>query len=241
MTKKIAIVTGAARGIGKAITIRFLKEGLCVMALDKDEAELAVLLKELDSDLTVYPVNIASYNQIEKFFAQLSESDTTPYALVNNAGIFPGTPFLEYRKDKIEEVLDINLLGPIFMTQHFGKLLKSRNASGVIVNVASIAGQAGSADTIYGISKSGVIGLTKNAAMALAPNIRVNAVAPSMVQTELIKNVSAERTAVFKANELLKEDIHPEDIANSVWFLLSDQSKHFTGATLDINNGFALR
>lgn len=241
MTKKIAIVTGAARGIGKAITLRLLREGFKIMALDKDGVGLESLLKELDSDLSVFPVNIANYEHVERFFAQFIESDSTPYALVNNAGIFPGTPFLEYSKQNIEEVLDVNLLGPIFMTQLFGKLLKSKDASGVIVNVASIAGQAGSADTIYGISKAGVIGLTKNAAMALAPNIRVNAVAPSMVQTELIKNVSAERTAVFKRNELLKDDIHPEDIANSVWFLISDQSKHCTGATLDINNGFALR
>jgi 3-oxoacyl-[acyl-carrier protein] reductase len=127
------------------------------------------------------------------------------------------------------------------MTQHFAKLLIPEKRQGVIVNIASIAGQIGSSDAIYGISKSGVLGLTKTSAMSLAPHIRVNAVAPTLVDTELLKSVSKERLEVFRRGELIKSNVQPEDIADSVWFLLSDASKHYTGAVLDINNGFNMR
>lgn len=115
------------------------------------------------------------------------------------------------------------------------------NRAGVIVNIASIAGQIGGSDAMYAISKAGLLGLTKTAAMALAPNIRVNAVAPTTVQTDLIKKTNPERREALKRGELLKTPLFPEDVADSVWFLLSDQSKHYTGAVLDINNGFHMR
>lgn len=239
---RIAIVTGAAQGIGKAIAIKVLKEGWAVIAVDKNTARLEEFASEVESSaLTTYSLDVTSFQQIEAFFTWLSEEEICPYGLVNNAGIFPGTSFLEYTEQDVNAVLSVNLLGPIFMTQQFGRRLLPNQQSGVIVNIASIAGQIGSSDAIYGISKSGVLGLTKTSAMALAPNIRVNAVAPTLVETELLKSVSKERIEVFRRGELLKVPVLPEDIADSVWFLLSDQSKHYTGAVLDINNGFSLR
>ena len=245
-TKRTVIVTGAAQGIGKAIALRALSEGWSVIALDKNEtllAELsaAVAVSHDASALTVYALDVTQYAEIEAFYKGLLDQKIYPYALVNNAGIFPGLPFLEYSPGDIELVLSVNLVGPIHMTQHFARLLAPDKRSGVIVNIASIAGQIGSSDAIYGISKSGLLGLTKTSAMALAPTIRVNAVAPAMVRTELIKSVSEERHEVFKRGELIKSPLMPDDIADSVWFLLSDQSKHYTGAVLDINNGFNLR
>ncbi len=240
---RCVIVTGAAQGIGKAIAKRVLSEGWSVIALDIDGPRLAEFESEAGSPsaLTTQQLDVTQLPQIEKFFAELPGRNLHPYGLVNNAGIFPGTAFLDYSQDAITSVLSVNLFGPIYMTQQFGKLLMPEKRSGVIVNIASIAGQIGSSDAIYGVSKSGVLGLTKTSAMALAPNIRVNAVAPTLVETELIKNVNKERLAVFRQNELIKTLVLPDDIANSVWFLLSDQSTHFTGAVLDINNGFNLR
>ncbi len=246
MTTRTVIVTGAAQGIGKAIVNEVLKRGWSVIALDKNDKRLDALKAELPKDpgegrLRCQRLDVTQLPEIETFFADLASSSVDIYGLVNNAGIFPGISFLEYSPTDINAVLSVNLLGPIYMTQWFARLLKPKKQTGVIVNIASIAGQIGSADAIYGISKSGLIGLTKTTAMALAPEIRVNAVAPSMVQTELIKNVSKERHEVFKRGELLKSTLLPEDIADTVWFLLSDQSKHYTGAVLDINNGFNLR
>jgi 3-oxoacyl-[acyl-carrier protein] reductase len=236
------IITGAAQGIGKAIALRVLKEGWQVIATDKNNAGLNELKSELHSnELKTRELDVTKPGQIEALFDWLEEEGICPYGLVNNAGIFSGLSFLEYPEQDINSVLSVNLLGPIYMTQQFGKRLMPEKKAGVIVNIASIAGQIGSSDAIYGISKSGVMGLTKTSAMALAPYIRVNAVAPTLVETELLKSVSKERIEVFRRGELLKVPVMPEDIADSVWFLLSDQSKHYTGAVLDINNGFNLR
>jgi 3-oxoacyl-[acyl-carrier protein] reductase len=242
-SSKSVIVTGAAQGIGKAIACRTLAEGWSVIAVDKNEARLAQLKSEVGAHaaLKIYGLDVTQVSEIDSFFKWLDDEGICPYGLVNNAGIFPGLSFLEYPQEDLLAVISVNLLGPIYMTQRFGRLLMPEKRPGVIVNIASIAGQIGSSDAIYGISKSGVLGLTKTSAMALAPNIRVNAVAPTLVETELLKNVSKERLETFRRSELIKTPVLPEDIANSVWFLLSDESKHFTGAVLDINNGFSLR
>lgn len=245
--RKTVIVTGAAQGIGNAIAIRLLRENVNVIAVDLHQSRLAHFESAAaggkfgNTTLSTYVLNVTDLPQIKRFYEWLSDQKIKPFGLVNNAGIFPGVSFLDYSPEQINSVISVNLLGPIYMTQYFGKMLMPEKLPGAIVNIASIAGQIGSSDAIYGISKSGLLGLTKTSAMALAPNIRVNAVAPAMVQTELIKNVSEERHEVFRRGELIKSPLQPDDIADSVWFLLSDQSKHYTGAVLDINNGFNLR
>jgi 3-oxoacyl-[acyl-carrier protein] reductase len=237
MTRTV-IVTGAAKGIGKAITEKCLDEGWAVIACDKDEASLKALKKE--HDVKTFVLDVSDPQAIKRVFESFGKTDL-PYALVNNAGIFRGTKFLEYPLEAIDQLLSVNLRGPILCSQAFGALLIKQEEVGVIVNIASVAGQTGSADAIYGSSKAGLIGFTKACAMAFAPHIRVNAVAPGMVETDMWAQVSPERRLVFKSTELVKETIMPEDVAESVWFLLSDASKHYTGAVLDINNGFYFR
>jgi 3-oxoacyl-[acyl-carrier protein] reductase len=242
-TQKTIIVTGAAQGIGRAITLRLLKEDCFVMATDRNLAGLEALkvLVGNDQPLTTFTLDVTDFAAVSNFFENLRSRKQLPYGLVNNAGIFFGTRFLEYTQAEIEKLIQVNLFGPIYMTQLFGKLLMPEERSGAIVNIASIAGQIGSSDAIYGVSKAGVIGLTKTAAMSFAPLIRVNAVAPGIVDTDMMKVVSKERIEQFRRGELLRTPIHAEDIADTVWFLLSDQSKCYTGAVLDINNGFNLR
>jgi 3-oxoacyl-[acyl-carrier protein] reductase len=235
---RTAIVTGAAKGIGRAITEKCLAEGWAVFACDNNEEGLKALKK--DCDVQTFMLDVTDPKAIKKVFDDFGKKDI-PYALVNNAGIFRGTKFLEYSDGAIDQVFDVNLKGPILCSQAFGELLIKKEQEGVIVNIASVAGQAGSADAIYGASKAGLIGFTKTCAMAFAPHIRVNAVAPGMVETDMWSQVSPERRLVFKNLELVKETIMPQDVAESVWFLLSDASKHYTGAVLDINNGFYFR
>jgi 3-oxoacyl-[acyl-carrier protein] reductase len=240
---KTIIVTGAAQGIGQAITLRLLKEGCAVLAADRNLAGLEALKSLVRSDprLSTFVLDVTDFVAVSDFFESLRSEKQFPYGLVNNAGIFYGTKFLEYTQSEIEKLIQVNLFGPIYMTQLFGKLLMPEERTGAIVNIASIAGQIGSSDAIYGVSKAGVIGLTKTAAMSFAPRIRVNAVAPGIVDTDMMKVVSKERIEQFRRGELLRTPIHAEDIADSVWFLLSDQSSCYTGAVLDINNGFNLR
>jgi 3-oxoacyl-[acyl-carrier protein] reductase len=238
--KRTAIVTGAAKGIGRSIVLKCLAQDWAVIGCDKNEEGLQELQKTCPRDLKIKTLDVTNPHDIKAFFEGFDESQV-PYALVNNAGIFLGHRLEEYSVESINKLLDTNLKGPIFCTQAFGKLLVAQKKQGVIVNIASVAGQAGSADAIYGASKAGVAGFTKTSAMALAPYIRVNAVAPGIVETDMQAQVSPERRQVFKNAELIKETIQPEDIAESVWFLLSDSSKHYTGAVLDINNGFYFR
>jgi len=243
LQSRAVIVTGAAQGIGLAISLRILQEGLSLIACDIDEEGLARLKKHHDKDnrISTHKVDVRSVKDVASLFDHLKTRKPCPYGLVNNAGIFPGMKFLDYKPEDIDQVLSVNLVGPIHITQHFSRMVLDQGVTGVIVNMASIAGQIGGSDAIYGITKSGMIGLTKTSAMSFAPNIRVNAVAPGIVSTELQKSVPQERLDVFRKGELIKSPIMPEDVADTVWFLLSDQSKHYTGAVLDVNNGFAMR
>ena len=237
---RIIIVTGAARGIGKAIALKCLAEGLSVIGCDKDSDALETLERTAGKGFTTAPLDVTDPLAIEAFFKALDGGEA-PYALVNNAGIFLGHKLLDHSLETINQTLDVNLKGTILCSQAFGALLINSQKHGAIVNIASVAGQAGSADAIYGASKAGIVGFTKTSAMAFAPFIRVNAVAPGIVETDMQAHVSPERRQVFKNLELIKETIQPEAVADAVWFLLSDASKHFTGAVLDINNGFYLR
>jgi 3-oxoacyl-[acyl-carrier protein] reductase len=246
-TSRHVIITGAAQGIGKATALRAIKEGWKVVALDNDERELAELVSEVNTQfgssvLKAYSLDVSRLPQIEAFFEWLADQSIHPYALVNNAAILLGMPLLEYLPEKIELMLSINLLGPIYMTQYFGKLLSRQNSSGVIVNLASLAGQIGSPrDPIYAVAKAGVLGLTFSSARALSPNIRVNAVCPAIVYSGLMKNVTAERKEAVRQASLVKTNTMPEDVANTIWFLLSDESAHYSGASFDINNGYNVR
>ncbi len=242
LQSRAVIVTGAAQGIGLAISLRILEEGLSLIACDIDEEGLSNLKKhDKDNRISTYKFDVRSVKDVAHLFEKLKDRKPCPFGLVNNAGIFPGMKFLDYKPEDIDQVLAVNLIGPIHITQHFCRMVLDQGGTGVIVNMASIAGQIGSSDAIYGITKSGMIGLTKTSAMSFAPDIRVNAVAPGIVSTELQKSVPKERLDQFRKGELIKSPILPEDVADTVWFLLSEQSKHYTGAVLDINNGFAMR
>ena len=111
----------------------------------------------------------------------------------------------------------------------------------MIVNMSSVSGIEGSSDAIYGLSKAAILGLTKSCAMNFSPYIRVNAVAPTMVNTPMMGVIPDWRKEEYLSHELIHTPVMPEDVADTVVFLLSDKSKHYTGATFDINNGGYLR
>jgi 3-oxoacyl-[acyl-carrier protein] reductase len=123
------------------------------------------------------------------------------------------------------------------MSQFFARQAKE----GTIINISSVAAFSGSSDPIYGASKAGVIGLTKSMALALAPEIRVNAVAPSIVNTSMKDNIPPEILKRYIQRELITHGIEPEAVADTVWFLASSLSQNITGATIDVNNGVYLR
>lgn len=242
MKDKTIIVTGAAKGIGLAITKLLICQDCKVLACDKDTAALENLSTQYsDEQLQCFEVDVAEPKQVEHFFKEIVSLESRPFGLVNNAGIYLGRNLFEYKLDEIDSVINTNIKGAVYFSKHFGQLLKDSQSNGAIVNISSVSGQEGSSDAIYGMSKAAIIGLTKSCAMLFAPNIRVNAVAPTLVETPLIANVPKWRLEEYREHEMIKSPVEPEDVANTVEFLLSDKSRNYTGAVFDINNGCFLR
>lgn len=243
LNKTKVIVTGAASGIGRAIVLASLQEGAEVIACDfnKEGLENLVSVAGAGDKLHIYQVDVSCSSRVEEFFTDVREKHTEVNALVNNAGIYLGQNILNYTAQDVDKVLNVNLKGCIYFSQGFGKLMVPSQRQGVIVNISSISGQEGSSDAIYGASKAAILGLTKSCAMNFAPYVRVNAVAPTMVNTPMMNIIPQVRQLHYLNQHLIPEMLLPENVAETVIFLLSDKSRHYTGATFDINNGGYLR
>ncbi|GIN39359.1 SDR family NAD(P)-dependent oxidoreductase [Heyndrickxia oleronia] len=237
------IVTGAASGIGKEIVKQCLKEGAVVIACDINEESLNDLKRSIDvrNVLHTYQLDVSRYEEVSGFFQYIETEHPEINGLVNNAGIYLAKNIVDYQIDEIDKVLDINVKGFVYFSQMFGKKLLQTERQGVIVNMSSVSGIEGSSDAIYGLSKAAILGLTKSCAMNFSPYIRVNAVAPTMVNIPMMGVIPDWRKEEYLSHELIHTPVMPEDVADTVVFLLSDKSKHYTGATFDINNGGYLR
>ncbi|MGG4412143.1 SDR family oxidoreductase [Niallia taxi] len=240
--KKI-IVTGAASGIGKAVVKQCLDEGATVIACDINAEALMDLKQTLVNDyyLYTYQLDVSKYDEIDEFFKYVEAEHSDINGLVNNAGIYLGQNIMNYQVNEIDKVIDINVKGYIYFTQFFGKNLFQSQRQGVIVNMSSVSGIEGSSDAVYGCSKAAILGLTKSSAMNFSPYIRVNAVAPTVVNTPMMVTIPDWRKEEYLNHGLINTPVMPEDVADTVVFILSEKSKHYTGATFDINNGGYLR
>lgn len=239
---KTIIITGAAAGIGRATAVKCVESGAKILVIDINENGLKELQSELGDDkVKIFNFDISKINNIKNFFTELIRENIEVDALVNNAGIYLGKTVLDYSDEEIKKVMVINLVAPIYFSKEFANDKVKNKKKGVIVNLASVSGEAGTSETVYGATKGGMIGLTKSSAISFSPYVRVNAVAPGTTKTALMDGMSEERIKLHEDRELIEGCIQPEDIANAVLFLLSDDSKHCTGMTLDVNNGYYLR
>jgi 3-oxoacyl-[acyl-carrier protein] reductase len=229
-------VTGAAKGLGRAITTRLIDEGYRVVAVDVQAEQLDALGAEFGDRVRCVLLDVTDYSSVEKMM-QSVESDSL-YGLVNNAGIYLGKNILDCSTEEISKVLDVNLKGAIYFSKFFGACLLKRQMTGSIVNISSSSIHGG-ADAVYSASKSGLIGLTKSCALKFSPYVRVNAVAPGIVvDTELAQNLPQEVLELYRARELIKTPLGPDDVARTVSFLMSDMGRSYTGAIFDLNNGY---
>lgn len=240
--RKVALVTGAARGIGLAVTRRFLQAGWRVALLDIDGDNLTRAMADLGmseetlaitGDVADPAVDAAAVRAVEERFGRLD-------ALVNNAGVAVFKPLLETSLDEWQRVLAVNLTGPFLLTQQAAPVM-ARGGGGAIVNITSISGvRASTLRVAYGTSKAGLAHLTKQQAAELASlGIRVNAVAPGPVDTAMAKAVhSAEIRADYHDTIPLNRYGLEEEIANAVVFLCGDEASYVTGQTLAVDGGF---
>lgn len=235
------IVTGAGRGLGRAISQKLAENGFKILALDIEEESLKELKTILKSSIETFQIDIRDENQVERFFGAISSNQL--YGLVNNAGIYLGKGLLDYDSAEVNHVLNVNLVGAIYCTKYFAKKMLSRveveSTLGSIVNISSSSIYGGS-DAVYSATKAALIGLTKSCALQFSPYIRVNAVAPGVVETDLLKAIPEKVMDHYRKLELVKDPIRPSDVANTIAFLMEESGKNYSGAVFDLNNGYHL-
>ncbi len=241
MTQKpLALITGAAQGIGYACAEALAEEGYDVILSDINAEGLAAAGKKLGAKAAI-ACDMGDVAQIEAMFAQIVADHGPLHALVNNAGVAMPGDFLTYELESFERVIDINLRGVFVATQLAARVMIENKIEGAIVNMSSINAQVAiPAIPAYCASKGGVMQLTKVAALALAKNnIRVNAVGPGSIDTEMMAGVNANPDA-FKAamsRTPLGRAGEAREIGDVVAFLCSKKASYITGETIYVDGG----
>lgn len=239
MSMEKVIITGGANGVGRALVRRCLDDGQTVIAGDIDEPALKALADEhAGRPLEVHTVDVGNHESCDAFLDVVLAAHPEVTGLVNNAGLYLGQPVQQYDDATIDRVIDVNVKGPVWLSRRFAGHVIAEGRRGAIVNLASVAGEVGSSDALYGTVKAGVIGLTKSNAMNFAPHVRVNVVSPGLIiRTAIADRIPDYRYAEYKRQEQLDGDITPEAVADVCAYLLSDRSALMTGAVLRADNG----
>ena len=241
MSERIAFVTGASRGIGRACALSLAAAGhkLVIAARNQDQLDaFAAELRISGATVFVQPLDLGSSDSITEAFSRAQKDFGPITILVNNAGITKDGLALRMKKDDWDSVIQTNLTGAFLCCQQaMQSMLKAR--WGRILNISSIVGQTGNAGQAnYVASKAGLIGLTKTLAQELASRtITVNAVAPGFIETDMTNGLSEEVTLKLLSSIPLKRLGKPEDIAAAVRFLASEEASYITGHVLDVNGG----
>ncbi|AUG06902.1 SDR family NAD(P)-dependent oxidoreductase [Pseudomonas sp. S09G 359] len=236
---KKLIVTGAANGIGRATVEQAIQDGYFVIAADKDAQGLEALQHRYTTDvLETHVADFADNAVIKGFIPALYERHATIYALVNNAGIYHGKSVYAYSDEQVDEILNVNLKALVYLSKDFAEREIKHEAPRSIVNIASVAGEVGSCDALYGATKAAVIGLTKANAWNFAPFVRVNAVSPALIHdTAIYATIPEYRRAEYARQEILNEPIRPSGVAEVILLLVGEGMRHMTGKVIPVDNG----
>ena len=241
---KVALVTGASRGIGQAIAMALGKQGATVIGTATNENNAEKITERLTAENIfgrAYVLNVCDQQAIQAMYQQITNEFAAPLILVNNAAITQDNLFLRMKAEQWENVIKTNLDGVFYLTKAVMRaMLKAR--WGRIVNITSVVaimGNPGQAN--YCAAKAGVIGFTKSIAQEMASKgITANAVAPGFIDTDMTRALSdAQREAINQRIPMGKVG-QPEDIAKAVAFLASDEAAYITGQTLNVNGGMCM-
>lgn len=239
---KVAWVTGASRGIGKATALSLAAQGAVVilsasnMEHLKDTGQQIKKITGREPFLIGY--DVADYTKIKEAFATVFKKFKRVDIMVNNAGILIDSLLGMVTPEMLQRTFAVNTYAVIYHMQYASRLM-ARYKSGTIINVSSIIGRVGNeGQVVYAASKAAVIGATMSAAKELAPlNIRVNAVAPGFIDTDMVKQLSPEKYTERVAGIKMKRAGQPEEVAKTILFLASDESAYVTGQVLGVDGG----
>jgi 3-oxoacyl-[acyl-carrier protein] reductase len=250
MKDKVVLVTGGAAGIGKATALRFAEEGARVVICDLNDAAGKETVKELGEGAGFYKVNVASRQEVQKWiddvFARYGRVDV----LVNNAGVLRDGQLIKFKEGQLlgqmaeadfDLVISVNLKGVFNCTQAVAPVM-AKQGGGVILNASSVVGLDGNfGQTNYVATKAGVIGMTRVWARELGRfKIRVNAVAPGFISTDMINAMPEKILEGMKSRTPLGRLGDPRDIANAYLFLASEEASFITGETLRVDGGIVI-
>jgi len=239
--EKVAVVTGASRGIGRSIALALAAQGATIVAVDMDQASTEAVVAELQAaggKALAVVGNVTVSADVERMFDAATEAFGRVDILVNNAGITRDGLLMRIKDEDWDAVLNVNLKGAFLCTRAAFKVM-SKQRYGRIINIASVVGQMGNAGQAnYCASKAGLIGLTKSNAREMAKrSITVNAVAPGFIATAMTDALSDKVRAELTAQIPLERLGSSDDIANAVVFLASETAGYITGHVLSVNGG----
>lgn len=244
---KVAIITGAASGIGRAVAQRLSSEGASVALIDRNQEGLAEVVASLPDQSKVWhrAMDIANEADVEKCVADVAAKFGRVDVLCNNAGIAGGDylPISETDTGVWQQIMTVNVMGAVNFTKYASRIMRDQR-SGAIVNTASVAGvRSGAGGNAYSASKAAVINLTQTCACDLGEfNVRVNAVCPGLIETGMTARVFDRARELQKEHKLgsrceLRRYGHPHEIAAAIAFLASDDASYITGQALPVDGG----
>jgi NAD(P)-dependent dehydrogenase (short-subunit alcohol dehydrogenase family) len=239
---KVAIVTGAARGLGAATAAVLAQQGARVAVADVKIAELQQVAKSLDASGKAYEVDVSSVEALQGFVQAVVRDFGRIDILINNAGICPRIAFEESSESDWERLMSVNAKSQYFLCQLVTPVMR-RQGGGRIVNIASTGGRIGgfANSSIYSGTKGAIVMFTKSIAREVAKDgILVNCVAPGVLDTDLMRNLPPDRVAALCEQIPLRRLGQPREVAAMIAFLASDENSYATGATFDINGGWVM-
>jgi 3-oxoacyl-[acyl-carrier protein] reductase len=250
LNQKVALVTGGAAGIGKATVIRFAEQGAKVAICDLNEQQGLALLHEIGSEHDFQKVNVIDRKMVQDWVDSVAKKYNRIDILVNNAGILRdgllvkvknGELVKQMSEEAFDSVVAVNLKGVFNCTQAVAPYM-IRQTSGVILNASSVVGLDGNyGQTNYIAAKAGVVGMTRVWARELGGyNIRVNAVAPGLVLTDMLLSMPVDALEALKQKPPLKRMGTPEEVANLYLFLASDEASYISGEVIRIDGGMVI-